>query len=124
SVVCLARCVFIHSFLFYFFFQAEDGIRDRNVTGVQTCALPILFSSSAINSMVKEQRLFSQINFIAVIGVFTSCIHCSIYSLYSRSEERRVGKENKFGSAPALKAKKCKLQDPLAAGGISIASAI
>src|SRR5699024_10624426 len=29
-------------FLCYFFFQAEDGIRDRNVTGVQTCALPIL----------------------------------------------------------------------------------
>src|SRR5207249_6245483 len=27
---------------FFFFFQAEDGIRDRNVTGVQTCALPIL----------------------------------------------------------------------------------
>src|SRR5207249_7860691 len=26
---------------FIFFFQAEDGIRDRNVTGVQTCALPI-----------------------------------------------------------------------------------
>src|SRR5699024_11707081 len=26
-----------------FFCQAEDGIRDRNVTGVQTCALPILF---------------------------------------------------------------------------------
>src|SRR5256885_4719563 len=30
----LARCVF-------FFFQAEDGIRDYKVTGVQTCALPI-----------------------------------------------------------------------------------
>src|SRR5207249_7466732 len=28
---------------FFFFFQAEDGIRDRNVTGVQTCALPISF---------------------------------------------------------------------------------
>src|SRR6266704_5598402 len=27
--------------LFFFFFQAEDGIRGRNVTGVQTCALPI-----------------------------------------------------------------------------------
>src|SRR5699024_12180556 len=27
--------------VFSFFFQAEDGIRDRNVTGVQTCALPI-----------------------------------------------------------------------------------
>src|SRR5699024_4303301 len=28
-------------FFCFFFFQAEDGIRDRNVTGVQTCALPI-----------------------------------------------------------------------------------
>src|SRR5699024_11634422 len=28
------------------FFQAEDGIRGRNVTGVQTCALPILYPSS------------------------------------------------------------------------------
>src|SRR5699024_11940925 len=27
--------------VYLFFFQAEDGIRDRNVTGVQTCALPI-----------------------------------------------------------------------------------
>src|SRR5436309_530118 len=29
-------------FFFFFFFQAEDGIRDFHVTGVQTCALPIL----------------------------------------------------------------------------------
>src|SRR5690349_22461565 len=29
-------------FVFFFFFQAEDGIRDLYVTGVQTCALPIL----------------------------------------------------------------------------------
>src|SRR5437764_10205558 len=28
-----------------FFFQAEDGIRDTSVTGVQTCALPISFSA-------------------------------------------------------------------------------
>src|SRR5207302_2851285 len=37
-------------FYLFFFFQAEDGIRDFHVTGVQTCALPIygdkLFSSS------------------------------------------------------------------------------
>src|SRR5699024_12516905 len=30
---------------FFFFFQAEDGIRDRNVTGVQTCALPIFLGT-------------------------------------------------------------------------------
>src|SRR5256885_6719001 len=33
--------------LFFFFFQAEDGIRDYKVTGVQTCALPIYANSSA-----------------------------------------------------------------------------
>src|SRR5690349_23319105 len=32
------------AFLFFFFFQAEDGIRDLYVTGVQTCALPICLS--------------------------------------------------------------------------------
>ena len=31
--------------VFFFFFQAEDGIRDIGVTGVQTCALPILRTS-------------------------------------------------------------------------------
>src|SRR5256885_9671233 len=30
-------------FFIFFFFQAEDGIRDYKVTGVQTCALPIFF---------------------------------------------------------------------------------
>src|SRR5207249_6919277 len=34
-------CGLLFFCLLFFFFQAEDGIRDRNVTGVQTCALPI-----------------------------------------------------------------------------------
>src|SRR5438309_11866760 len=38
----------MYSFIyFFFFFQAEDGIRDGTVTGVQTCALPI-FGEGAI----------------------------------------------------------------------------
>src|SRR5699024_12060604 len=37
-----------------FFFQAEDGIRDRNVTGVQTCALPILPLTSVTRNYIKE----------------------------------------------------------------------
>src|SRR5699024_12090710 len=36
-----------------FFFQAEDGIRDRNVTGVQTCALPI---SGEFVSLTREEK--------------------------------------------------------------------
>src|SRR5437763_12902275 len=38
----------IRGLFFFFFFQAEDGIRDTSVTGVQTCALPISIEKSAI----------------------------------------------------------------------------
>ena len=37
---CCEGCVQVQD-VFFFFFQAEDGIRDHCVTGVQTCALPI-----------------------------------------------------------------------------------
>src|SRR5437868_7584451 len=40
-----------------FFFQAEDGIRDRNVTGVQTCALPILTPFIASASYLTSSNL-------------------------------------------------------------------
>src|SRR5438034_11355654 len=45
-------------FLFFFFFQAEDGIRDHCVTGVQTCALPILRSRPAppLGETQRERR--------------------------------------------------------------------
>src|SRR5256886_10864330 len=38
----------IYSHCFFFFFQAEDGIRDLTVTGVQTCALPILLLATPL----------------------------------------------------------------------------
>src|SRR2546426_7780683 len=46
------------STLFFFFFQAEDGIRDYKVTGVQTCALPILPSwrDDVIHGIRRERR--------------------------------------------------------------------
>src|SRR6266699_4228513 len=40
-----------------FFFQAEDGIRDADVTGVQTCALPIYLSASARPERLVKHRL-------------------------------------------------------------------
>src|SRR3989454_1365840 len=39
-----------HYCVFFFFFQAEDGIRDYKVTGVQTCALPICSWDAFINA--------------------------------------------------------------------------
>src|SRR5262249_59130537 len=40
-LVCCSSVAFMLLFVCFFFFQAEDGIRDWSVTGVQTCALPI-----------------------------------------------------------------------------------
>src|SRR2546421_958913 len=45
-------CLVLH--IFFFFFQAEDGIRDLIVTGVQTCALPIC--TSVISERIFENR--------------------------------------------------------------------
>src|SRR5207245_8524122 len=42
----------------YFFFQAEDGIRDATVTGVQTCALPIYAEKKRLVSREKVLTLF------------------------------------------------------------------
>src|SRR5699024_9183907 len=47
----------------FFFFQAEDGIRDRNVTGVQTCALPVpcfaICSASTPSTALLDSALYA-----------------------------------------------------------------
>src|SRR5256885_11575831 len=46
----------------FFFFQAEDGIRDYKVTGVQTCALPIsAFAQTTAAESASDKKLDSQI---------------------------------------------------------------
>src|SRR5206468_6071250 len=42
-------------FVFFFFFQAEEGIRDLIVTGVQTCALPILGITALVLAIAVHQ---------------------------------------------------------------------
>src|SRR5207249_9745568 len=99
----------------FFFFQAEDGIRDRNVTGVQTCALPIYFLLDP--RLEKRKRHFD--------GDFGERGHRSAHFLEAsparkiashraqehalaqpsqrrmkRSEERRVGKECRSRGSP------------------------
>ena len=72
-------------YMFFFFFQAEDGIRDISVTGVQTCALPI----SERMKGVGRQLLKGRDLLMAVAIIFTVII----LIVPMRSEERRVGKE-------------------------------
>src|SRR5689334_24218921 len=88
--------------VFFFFFQAEDGIRDGTVTGVQTCALPIwikyFFGNSGtdfgliIDDLTKfttEKKEFPKP--ITVPHEFVAVSMTQGYAM--RSEERRVGKE-------------------------------
>src|SRR5258707_9323753 len=48
--------VFAYVMLFCFFFQAEDGIRDIGVTGVQTCALPISADVIVVDSIEQSRQ--------------------------------------------------------------------
>src|SRR3712207_7659623 len=78
----------------FFFFQAEDGIRDIGVTGVQTCALPILQRDA-------YERIFARLGLDYVIvaadagamGGSKSEEFLHPTPIGERSEERRVGKE-------------------------------
>ena len=55
---CVGLSISGLAFLFFFFFQAEDGIRDYKVTGVQTCALPILSVYLALDGPNPDPNLF------------------------------------------------------------------
>src|SRR5256885_5527383 len=46
----------VRRLIFFFFFQAEDGIRDYKVTGVQTCALPIWLHRPLISQVAELSR--------------------------------------------------------------------
>src|SRR5207253_10079154 len=76
---------------FFFFFQAEDGIRDGHVTGVQTCALPISLSILVSSALATAQTVMEG----AVQDLSGNPIHDAKVVLQhtNRSEERRVGKE-------------------------------
>src|SRR5699024_423039 len=67
-ILCILRSddlITIYIFLvvlFFFFFQAEDGIRDRNVTGVQTCALPICSGKPRLQALYKHPSQYGDGN--------------------------------------------------------------
>src|SRR3712207_9105611 len=72
----------------YFFFQAEDCIRDIGVTGVQTCALPIW-----------ERRAPAETASLEILELFPKLLELALHRDHllgdlgiGRSEERRVGK--------------------------------
>src|SRR5690606_41132369 len=89
--------------LTYFFFQAEDGIRDFHVTGVQTCALPIYNTLEAQGHQPIKKHDPNRlpefydpafINADADLGSIATGLIAAKSGRLCRSEERRVGKES------------------------------
>src|SRR5690554_7014210 len=88
-----------------FFFQAEDGIRDADVTGVQTCALPIYSKAKNnyhINFTAKENSNIKYLLIAALNSEDALLNHKFMVERFAnleimaglvRSEERSVGKE-------------------------------
>src|SRR5699024_11246563 len=93
------------SVYFVFFFQAEDGIRDRNVTGVQTCALPIFIAQQHREGLLAhvvlalEDRV-AQAQRVALAHEVDVRQLRGLADQVERSEERRVGKEWRSRWAP------------------------
>src|SRR5688500_20188375 len=88
----------------YFLLQAEDGIRDYKVTGVQTCALPILLWQVITPALVAATSTV----FWPVLGTSHPELVAGepvqpaiVLAGPPRSEERRVGKEGKTGRTRA-----------------------
>src|SRR5207237_6398866 len=80
--------------LVFFFFQAEDGIRDSSVTGVQTCALPIC--RSAVVTTTGRAVAVSTAPLVrtdARMARAAGTAPSPCRATPGRSEERRVGKE-------------------------------
>src|SRR5207244_7773862 len=97
---------------YFFFFQAEDGIRDDLVTGVQTCALPIFQLLQLVPGprLVRGQRPGRSVEVEVVVLLLDLAGHAQgQHELpllagiadqprrHHRSEERRVGKEWRSG---------------------------
>src|SRR6266481_8662327 len=88
---------------FFFFFQAEDGIRDGTVTGVQTCALPIfslkaLKPSSVNGAGERSSQAAKDVNgrpaFLMISAIFSKPCFSGI------TLEKRTRSRVKPGSAP------------------------
>src|SRR5690348_17585109 len=94
----------------FFFFQAEDGIRDGRVTGVQTCALPI-YTAAAARAPARtagarggnagtRPRLRRSLDRLGARDLQRVCARGLATAGRVRSEERRVGKECRSRWAP------------------------
>src|SRR2546430_15370416 len=84
-------CVRSDALRLFFFFQAEDGIRDLTVTGVQTCALPIL-GRSAFSYAAPSRPYVCARKYLSALGAdrWSTSIACWVWPCASRACASRM----------------------------------
>src|SRR5256886_14302947 len=108
--ICALSC------FFFFFFQAEDGIRDLTVTGVQTCALPIsrdpgirtVLFTDVVNSTTLTQSLGDEAA-LAILGVHDVIVRDALSALGGR-EVKHTGDGIMASFVSAAGAVRCAIQ--------------
>src|SRR5690606_39589735 len=99
---------YLRVFFIYFFFQAEDGIRDFHVTGVQTCALPISGQDGVLTLRIGRRDDLPPEHLKSLLAGSIDVIRRRLQVVakperqaeIKRSEERRVGKEGRSRGSP------------------------
>src|SRR6185312_8535506 len=100
---------------FFFFFQAEDGIRDLIVTGVQTCALPISSRASAstvlssANIFCSEKRLTTLVTYSRPA---TRRIEPRVLSCCAPPRRRAISSARIFSRSRATRLMRCFIETP------------
>src|SRR2546427_2285242 len=112
--ICICTVFRVVLFWFFFFFQAEDGIRDLTVTGVQTCALPISMirtkgeagTGDVVHAVKHIRQIVQEMKILTVLGE---------EELYAKAKEHQAPYE-----LVKMVAKEGKLPVPnFSAGGIA-----
>src|SRR5687768_18333219 len=108
----------------YFFFQAEDGIRDVAVTGVQTCALPIFgagdqWAPSFSNAAADGARRQAAVDETAAALAIARRIPFSVLVVHLGTPESKAGAgDNNRAAASRSVEEICRLAEPL---GVKVA---
>src|SRR2546430_15773024 len=100
--------------VFFFFFQAEDGIRDLTVTGVQTCALPIWAGGERLAARVPELQAILDVGAGSLGGVFEAPQHAGLLLDVPRSGHPEEYQTADYGGPPPRRPPP---QPPRARGG-------
>src|SRR5690606_40881468 len=103
----------------FFFFQAEDGIRDFHVTGVQTCALPILLQLAQVSNVVVGDDYIVQVELLEPDDLVIKAMHVGHTELILRHQSGQFSTYSIHVTAQIGRAS-CRERVSIEVGGVSL----